>query len=98
MKKKKKAELLENLAQAQAELILIHRETLDVIDMADYATAAIEPLNIPMPHGSTPVGTDLHDLRDEHMDREEELLDEISKIWEQLDPPTQDEIQKTKLD
>lgn len=78
--RKARVKLLEDLVNAQAELIVIHQETLDAIDLADNAFATtVDPYN------ESVIGKDLQEIREQHMDREDELLDEISGYFDRLE-------------
>lgn len=94
MKKKKKLSdknkvlILEQLATAQAELILIQDETISTVDFSDIAIASVHD-----PDDEGMIGKNLHEVRKQHIDREEELVSEIEQLYKQLDLDDEDEEQ-----
>lgn len=83
MNKKQREECtrtLEDLVNAQAELILIYETIMTPIDAADNAIATMID-----PYDGSIIGKDLHDLRAVHYDREQELHHEIATYYDKLE-------------
>lgn len=78
--RKKRVRVLEDLVNAQQELIMVYSEVMDVIDAADHAVATtVDPYN------ETVIGKDLQEVRALHIDREEELVYEIAKYFDVIE-------------
>ena len=75
--RKKRVRVLEDLVNAQQELIMVYSEVMDVIDAADHAVATTID-----PYTETVIGKDLHEVRSQHIDREEELMYEIASYYD----------------
>lgn len=78
--RKKLVETLQNLVNAQQELIVIYEPLLDAVDSADHAIATIID-----PFDGNVMGKDLQDLRALHYDREDQLMQEISSLFDKLE-------------
>lgn len=78
--RKKRVRTLEDLVNAQQELIMVYSEIMDVIDSADHAVATSMD-----PYDQTVIGKDLHEVRAQHVDREEELTYEIAGYYDVLE-------------
>lgn len=78
--RKQRVEILENLVNAQQELIMIYSEIMDVIDASDHAVATTVDA-----WENSIIGKDLHEVRELHFDREEELTYEISGYFDKLE-------------
>lgn len=74
---KQRITLLEDLINAQQELIMIYNPIIDLIDCADNAYVTTTD-----PYQETMIGKDLHDERDDHVEREAELLAEIAGYFD----------------
>ena len=72
--------ILEDLVNAQQELIMIYMEVMDAVDSADQAIATTMD-----PYDETIIGKDLHDLREKHIEREAELAAEIARYFDKLE-------------
>jgi ribosome-associated translation inhibitor RaiA len=77
---KRKLTILEDLCNAQQELIAIFEITLNAVDAADVAIASVTD-----PYDGSIIGKDLHELRGQHVDREAELYAEIDNLFDKLE-------------